>query len=317
MNKCKLSRGCLFLVIGLVLIGGIDDCHAQVGPLRKAAQELVEFLGRKFGTKGAKELAELGGLEGVEEILEKASKEGGEQLAKKVVQYGEKHGVSSLKLIDQAPAAYVNALDSLPSNLVDDAVRVAARNPAQMTPLVRSYGGKILTAEVKHPGVATKFAERLGNEGLEICAKTNTNEAIAIGRHLDEIAALPAAERQSFVSELVKAPGKLVTFLEKNPKFMITAAAAGTLITAKDKVFGTGVEVGSDGTIVVPPGPGTVIAKSIGTVVIIIGCVVASLIGLWGVTKWRRASVVARLQANQQIASSIPHDVTSPKDAAQ
>jgi hypothetical protein len=286
---------------------------------------LAEFLARKFGKEGAKELAEFGGRQGVEEVLEKASKEGGEQLAKKVVQYGEHYGVSSLKVIDQAPAAYVSALDSLPSNLVDDAVRIAAREPARLTPLVRSYGGKMLTAEVRHPGVGVKFAEQLGEQGLDVCAKTTTDQAITIGRHLDEIAALPTAERQSVLSALTEAPGRLVAFLDKHPLFTITAATAGTLIAVKDQAFAPDAEIeyDKDGKIVRQHqrSPGTVVAenvsKSLGTVILIVGCVVAAIVGLWGITKLRRGSIAARLQANRQSPSAGPHDVAAPKDAAQ
>jgi len=212
---------------------------AQGGAVVRAAEELGEVLLRKGGSEAATELATIGGQRAVQELMEQAMKEGGEALMKQTTQMVERHGILALKALQGAPGAVVKAVDGIPAELTENGLRALASQPAAMQAMVREFGSTALETAAKHPGLAAPVS-RLGSEGLDIARKVTTQEATLLARHADDIAKLPAAERAAVMDLIKRSPGKVLAWMEKHPKLLVTGAVAGTVVLARKELFGEG-----------------------------------------------------------------------------
>ena len=214
---------------------------AQTGAaVRAMAKELAE----KLGQRGARELAEAGGEAAVREVIEKAATQGGETLAREVASYAERYGAQSLRAFREAPAAMVQGMKKLPAEFAEGAMRAAAREPAVIARLATEVGEDALIVAAKHPGVGVDIAGKLGREGCAAAKNLTTPETIRLARISDDLARLPAAERNGMLTRIGKAPGKVLDYLEKHPKVLMTAAATTTAIVAIDRLLGDAQEPG-------------------------------------------------------------------------
>jgi len=208
---------------------------AQTGSVvRTVAKELAE----KLGQRGARELAEAGGEAAVREAIEKAATQGGETLAREVAGYAERYGAQSLRAFREAPAAMVQGMKKLPVEFAEGAMRAAAREPAVIARLATEVGEDALIVAAKHPGVGVDIATKLGREGCAVAKKLTTPETIRLARISDDLARLPAAERNGLLARIGKAPGKVLDYLEKHPKVLFTAAATTAALGAIDHLLG-------------------------------------------------------------------------------
>jgi hypothetical protein len=224
----------------LVLLVAIP-ASAQVGTVaRELIEQGVETVARSAARDAAKELAEAGGRAGVREILEKAAAEGGETLVRKTAAIGAEQGPAALRAIARSPAKMVDAIENVAADLRPAAIRAAEREPAAVANLVNRYGADALEAAARHPGVGTTLAEKLGPEGLTAARTLTTDQAVVIGRHADEIAALAPAQRASFFARLRSNAAGVVSFLESHPKTLLTTAGVAVLLGAKDELLGPG-----------------------------------------------------------------------------
>jgi hypothetical protein len=223
----------------LFLIALTVPVVAQGTAVVRAAEELGEVLLRRGGTEAATELARLGGQKAVQEMLEQAMKEGGEVLMKQSAQLAEKHGMIAVKALHGAPGTVVRALDGIPSEMAENGLRAIAREPVAMQSMVKEFGSTALETAAKHPGLAAPVS-RLGSEGFDIARQVTTQEATILARHADDIAKLPAAERTAVMDLIKKSPGKVLAWMEKHPKLLVTGAVAGTVVLARKELFGEG-----------------------------------------------------------------------------
>lgn len=212
---------------------------AQGAVVVRAAEELGEVLLRRGGTEAATELARLGGQKAVQEMMEQAMKEGGEVLMKQSAQLAEKHGILAVKALHGAPGTVVRALDGIPAEMAENGLRAIAREPVAMQAMVKEFGGTALETAAKHPGLAAPVS-RLGSEGFDIARQVTTPEAAILARHADDIAKLPATERAAVMDLIKKSPGKVLAWMEKHPKLLVTGAVAGTVVLARRELFGEG-----------------------------------------------------------------------------
>src|SRR5699024_4808635 len=153
-------------------------------------------------------------------------------LVRKVTAYGEKYGISALRAVKQNPKIMVEALDDLPKSKISSGIGAINRNVKVMPDLIKRYGPGALEAEITNPGVGIRFVKKLGRPGIAISKKLDTDQAIVLARHLDEIKALPAPAKTKLLTALSRSGEKAVAFLEKHPKFMITAASVPVIIYA-------------------------------------------------------------------------------------
>ncbi len=205
----------------------------------RAAEEIGELVLRKGGAEAATELARMGGQKAVQEMLEQSMKEGGETLMKQSARLAEHHGILAVKALRGAPGTVVKAVDGIPAELAENGLRAIAREPAAMQAMVKEFGSSALETAAKHPGLAAPVS-RLGSEGLDIARQVSTQEATILARHADDIAKLPAAERAAVMDLIKRSPGKVLAWMEKHPKLLVTGAVAGTVVLARKELFGEG-----------------------------------------------------------------------------
>lgn len=218
-----------------ILFSSAPAALAQAGPIaRKIAKELTE----KLGERSARELAEIGGEAGVREIVEKSAAEGGETLAREVAGYAEQYGAQSLRAFREAPAVMAQSMKKVPAEFAEGAMRAAAREPALVARLATEIGEDALIVAAKHPGVGVDIAGKLGRDGCALAKKLTTPDTIRLARFGDDLARLPAAERTGLLTRIGKAPAKVLGYLEKHPKLLLTAAATATAIIAIDRLLG-------------------------------------------------------------------------------
>lgn len=274
---------CTALVLTMVLTQA-----AQANVITKGVREIIEAIVKKGGKEATQELAEYGGKKAIQEVLEKAAKEGGDKLVNKVIRYGRKYGLSAVKTIDNAPALYVKCLDEIPESLVERAIWAAQREPAAMTRLLSKHGSDALQIAARYRGVGTDIIAKLGDDGIRMARKLNESQAVVLARHADEIAALPAPQRNQVVDAIFAAPGKAIDIMESHPTVFLTAAGIGTLIALKEETLGKDEEI-----IINPDGSRRVrkrgflervfglFLKPISAVIVVIAC----FIGGWGIVK--------------------------------
>ncbi len=234
----------LLLTIGLLTRTAL----AQGGVALRSAGELAESLLRGAGTRAAetsaRELAEFGGRKAVQEVLEAAEREGGEALMRQAIVQTEKHGVLALRALSGSPAAVIKALDGMPAELAEAALRGVANNPAAMQKLAGQFGREALEVAARHPGLAPRLGGSLGREGLEIATKLTTEQAAVLAKHADEIAKLSVAERSTVMSFLRESPAKAISWLQKNPRILVAGAVTTAVIAARKEIFGEGGQPG-------------------------------------------------------------------------
>ena len=231
------------VVFLIVLFLFVLPIQVRANLVSECAEEIMESFAKKGLTETSHEIVEFGGKAVVQETLEKAAQEGGDGLVAKVVRYGENYGIAAIRVIDRAPALYVNALENMPKDLVERAVWAAERDPAAIKTLLQNYGPDVLLISAKHRGIGVELIQKLGEDGIRIGKTISENQAITVVKHADEIASLPSPQRSKVVDAILKAPGRVIDCLERHPKTLHTLAGAGIIIAIADKVLGDSEEV--------------------------------------------------------------------------
>ena len=214
-----------------------DRCQ-MTSATQGAARELIEIMLRQGGRTAAIELAELGGEAAVRQLLARALNEGGEELVGRIVQYGARYGPSALKAVEPSPSRMILALDGVAPDLVMPAIRAAAREPELTARLVAVYGKDALEVAAQHPGVGATLAQKLGGDGIRIGRELTTDQAITFAHYTDDIAALPAAERNQLLDAMARAPAAALDYLEKHPRILLAAGGVAAIVAARDNLFG-------------------------------------------------------------------------------
>src|SRR5688572_19367708 len=279
-------------------------CFAQARPIAQAAKELAEALVKQGGREAAEELSKMGGEAAVRETLEAAAREGGEALVNKTTQYALAHGPLALQAMRAAPARMAGALDALPPALVKPALHAAAREPQVVTRIVTEFGSGALEVAAKHPGVGTRIVQNFGDDGVKVGRALSTDQAVALARHADDIAALAPAQRSALLGKIASSPRVVLEFLEKHPRVLTTAAGVGTVLALKDEIVGTSeIVTGPDGQPVAVAKPGLIervivserspIRTGLNALVLVLVAFLAgwALIRLWGTWRVQRVRV--------------------------
>jgi hypothetical protein len=239
--------------LALSLMG--SHARAQVSAVRELVEEGTEQIFRSAGRQGLEELTEMGGRTAVREVLEQSSREGGEQLVKRVTSYGIKEGPMALRAIRLSPAKMVGALDELSPELRAAGLRAVDRNPQALAQIVRQYGTGALEVAARHPGVGDQLVETLGADGVSLGRGLTTDQSIVAARYADDIATLPAAERQGIISKILRSPAPILDYLETHPRILRTAAGVAVVMAVKDDILGDKGHsiIRPDGSVVTTP----------------------------------------------------------------
>jgi hypothetical protein len=247
---------CLIMLVTFVALAAalaVFKAACQIEPATEAvARELIEVMLRQGGREAVTELAEMGGQAAVRKLLERAMNQGGKELVERITHYATRYGPSALKAVERSPSQMIQALDGLPPDLVAPAIRAAAREPRVTAQLVAAFGQDALELAAKHPGVGTSLAEKLGEDGIHVGQQLSTDQAVTFARYADDIAALPPGERNQLLDAMIRAPAKVLDYLETHPKVLLTAGGVALVIAAKDNLLGSPTFPTNQGT--PPPG---------------------------------------------------------------
>ena len=229
----------LLAICTLALLCVPSATSAQAGAAGRAALEIMEQLAKRGTTTATRELTELGGEVAIRELLQQAEKEGGEALVKSLSDQAAKFGIVALQAAKGAPHVVVPAVEQLPKELMEKGLRAIAHEPAAMQKLISETGQEAFEAAARHPGVGADIVRTLGKEGAETLSKLSDDAALQLARSAPEIAALPVAERSSLLAAMKSNTAKVLTFLEKHPKTLLTSAAVTAFLASKDELLGT------------------------------------------------------------------------------
>lgn len=237
-----MKRSVLFLLAALMLPMAEQRAVGQVSQASEAvAESLINVMLREGGQAAASELTEFGGKAAIHALLQRAARESGDSLADRVVQYGSCYGPPALKAIEPSPSRMIRALDRLPSDLIQQAISAAARDPKLLSSLISAYGDEVLEVVARQPGVGAGLVEKLGLDGIRIGNRLTTDQAVVLARHADDIAALPSSERSHLVDAMIKAPAQVLDYLETHPKVLLTAGGVSAIIATNENLPGGAV----------------------------------------------------------------------------
>ncbi len=305
-----MRRLILFASVLLIALtsSGIMTCQLS-SATEAAAGELVDVMIREGGSEAATELAEMGGEAAVRQVLDRAMEEGGEELVERVTQYGTRYGPSALNAVERSPSRIIGALDGVSPDLVAPAIRAAARDPEVTARLVAAYGKDALVLEAKHPGAGASLAEKLGTDGITIGQGLTTDQAVTFARYADEIAALPAGERNRLLVAMARAPARVLDYLETHPKVLLTAGGVATVIAVKDNMLG-GTTPSTNGE---APTPGLIerlvfgvadrFVRPVAVVVVILVGGILCHVAIWLWSPWKRKALRRRREKDKQMAA--------------
>jgi hypothetical protein len=246
-------RSCLLMTVAVAIsMTWLVETPARgFVPLASVGSTIAKSITRFFGKEGAQEGAEYLAKGGTREMMERvattASREGGDAAVDRVAKLAAEHGPEALTALDNAPTLMplVKALEELPTGDVQKSlVRLAAgKSGRELAEATATYGGAALRSELKHPGVGLVLVRSLGDDGAELANRLTSDQAIAVARHADELAALPGAQRQGVLSLLYNDTARVVGFLgrfaEANPgKTLFTAATTTVILAEPERILG-------------------------------------------------------------------------------
>jgi hypothetical protein len=191
----------------------------------------------RFGGRGTRELAELGGREAAEKLLARVSAAGGERLARRTVSLVRELGPEGLRGPADGARDHDRALDALPAGMRGSAVEAVNRAPDQMVPLVRRHGESALRAAARHPGAGPKLLETFPARGAALADRLSTDQVIGLLRHREAIRRLPAGDRNRLLDAVARTPGRIVDYLERHPRVLYTGAGLTAVLNLGNRAM--------------------------------------------------------------------------------
>lgn len=264
----SLTRWVMILAIAIVSWAvTAPAAHASVGGeiIKAIGRFLAKETGQEATEQAVQQMTKQVGEELIERTAQKVIREGSEKTLVEVGELVAKQGPDVIRALDNAPAALpvLKLLNELPAAEIGKAAsRLAAGSTGkELATIGTKIGAVALRAEAKHPGVGIRFAKVLGSDGAELSLKLTTDQAVQIGRHVDEIAQLPAAQQSQLMAMISSNADRFAAFVgrfvEKNPgKVLFTAASAPIIFANSAAIFGDGEIVldANDNPIFAPDG---------------------------------------------------------------
>lgn len=243
MTRTRLT----LIALATVTLIRVPYAQAQHGALREAGRHLTQavarFAGKTTAKEGLKELADAGGEAAVRELGERLVREGGEVSLEQAARLTSRHGPKVLRAIDQAPSApaILRALDELADDAVRPAIQrlAAGRQGRELADVVARFGAPALQAEVRLPGVGGRLVRDFGNDGIQLAARLDVDQATQLARHSQDIARLPV-DLQSRVMRLLHDDTErmlryLGRFVEQHPGKVLFTVAGTTFLLANSQ----------------------------------------------------------------------------------
>ncbi len=211
------------------------------------AKAIVKYFGKEGSSEAAEYLSKKGGREIMERVSANAAKQGGDEAVEQVAKLAGKYGPETISALDNASSIgpVLKALDDLPQDQVSTALtRLAAGAPGrELAETTVKYGSKAIQSELKHPGVGLVLVRSLGDDGVELATRLNTDQAISVARHADDLARLPPTQRDGVLAMMRQDTTRMVQFLgrfaDANPgKTLFTVATTGIILAEPERILG-------------------------------------------------------------------------------
>lgn len=208
---------------------------------------IMKYFGKEGSGQATEYLTKKGGKELLERVSANAAKQGGDEAVEQVAKLTGKYGPDALAALDNSGVVLpvLTALDELPEAQVKAALtKLAAGAPGrELAEATGRLGAVALRTELQHPGVGLVVVRSLGDEGAELASRLITEQAIAIGRHADDLAKLPAAQRSGVLAmmrnDTERVVGFVGRFVEANPgKTLFTVATTTVILAEPDRILG-------------------------------------------------------------------------------
>ncbi len=239
-----LGRKFFVLAVAFLIPALVGSYHYTFGQgrlLRSAADDILESLARYFGKGSAREaqemIAKIGGRELAEEAAKRVAREVGEESLEQLSRLTARHGPDVLRAVRNAPnpGQVLRWLDEFGEDplAIKAAQRLAAGQQGQrLYRLAEKHGSAALRAEAAYPGLALRVVEHLGDDGLRLTQKLNSQQLRILGPHVEDLAALPDQQRQGVLQLLYNDSKRMVEFIgrfvEKNPGATLFTVGATT-----------------------------------------------------------------------------------------
>ncbi len=243
MNTPRLAAS---LLLSATLLACTPQPCLAIGSAT-VARAITKYFGKESAEEATQWMAKEGGQEAVERLAAKATQEGGEAVVDQVATMATKYGPDAIRGLDNAPVLQpvLKAIDELPQEQAGKALtRLAAGTQGrELANATTKYGAAAIRVELQHPGVGVRFANQLGTDGIALAEKLTADQAVAIGRHVDDIARLPETQRGPILAMIREQSDRFAKFVgefvKENPgKTLFTAATTGVILANRDAILG-------------------------------------------------------------------------------
>lgn len=235
------------LVILAIVCAMTSASDVYASPASTLVNAIGKFISREAAEAGTKSISREVSTEVVERVSAKLITEGGEKAVGEAAELTAKHGPDIIRALDNAPGTtqVLKALDDLPADEVGSAAaRLASGSRGrQLANVTEEFGTDALRAELKHPGTGIEYLTTWGKQGGTLCRSLTNDEAIMLGKHLDEIAKLPPAQRSQLLEVIERSPKEffawLGRFIEANPlKTIGSATFLAVFLPNSERILG-------------------------------------------------------------------------------
>lgn len=243
----SLALGCIVLFLSPTV--------ASASGASMLLKQLGKYAGKQSVKEGGEALSKEAGEALAQRVAQKLTRTGGEASIETAGRLVARGGPDVLRTVDSLadPMPVLRALDELAEDQVATAASRLASGSAgkELAQWTTKHGASVLRAEVRHPGLASKFVRNLGDEGAELASKLGTDQAVAVAKHADDMAKLPQPMRSKLVAAIGRQPERYTAamgrFVRDNPgKVLFTVATTGVILSNPDAFLGT---LGADGTV--------------------------------------------------------------------
>lgn len=269
----------------------------SASPGSALSKAVIRFFSSGAGQEVSEQLTQAVAEEVSKRVANRLRREGGETAVSEASELTARYGPNIIRALDNSPvpAKVLKSLGELPAEEVSAAAArlVSGRRGQSLAQATEELGTEVLRAEVKHPGVGLEFVRAWPDGGGTLCRRLSPDEAITLGKYLDDLAEVPADQKRGLL-EVVNANKDrffvwLGKFVEANPGRTIGSATflAAFLPNAERILGGDEIVYDAKGTPVVlrklglVEAPASKLADAAALGIFWLLCAVAVVVTLW------------------------------------
>ena len=183
-----------------VLILALVSPLLNASPVSSLSKAVMKFFAKEVAEEGVDKVSKEVGEKVIQRVSAKILREGGESAVTEATELAAKHGPDVIRALDNtaAPAKLVRVLNELPAEEVPSAAaRLASGSRGkQLAQATETLGVDVIRAETRHPGVGLELVKVWPDGGGVLCRRLNHEQALALGKHLDDLVEIPAGTRK-------------------------------------------------------------------------------------------------------------------------